>query len=134
MRAGDLLAPHALAEVVLRLASEPEVDLLYSDDDRCDDAGRRFEPFFKPDWSPDLMRSVNYVGPFVVVRRALLETVGGLLPELRGARRTTSCCCACRSGPSASPTCQRVLYHRRVTDGGSAGRPRTRACARWPST
>lgn len=84
--AGDLLAPHALAEVVLRLEREPEAQLLYSDEDRCDAAGRRFKPFFKPDWSPDLMRSVNYVGHFVVVRRALLETVGGLRPELEGAQ------------------------------------------------
>jgi GT2 family glycosyltransferase len=84
--AGDLLSPNALAEVVLRLAREPEADLVYSDEDRCDGSGRRFEPFFKPDWSPDLMRSVNYLRHFAVVRRALLEAVGGLLPEFGGAQ------------------------------------------------
>jgi O-antigen biosynthesis protein len=84
--AGDLLAPHALAEVILCLEREPEAELLYSDEDRCDEAGRRFEPFFKPDWSPDLMRSVNYLSHFAVVRRALLEAVGGLRPEFEGAQ------------------------------------------------
>jgi len=84
--AGDLLPPHALAEMVLHGVREPEADLLYPDEDRCDDTGRRFEPFFKPDWSPDLMRSLNYLGSFVVVRRALLEAVGGLLPEFEGAQ------------------------------------------------
>lgn len=84
--AGDLLAPHALAEAVLRLERDPEAELLYSDEDRCNASGRRFDPFFKPDWSPDLMRSVNYLRHFVVVRRALLDAIGGLRQEFEGAQ------------------------------------------------
>ncbi|MBN1206539.1 MAG: glycosyltransferase family 2 protein [Myxococcaceae bacterium] len=82
----DTLAPHALAEMALRLAREPEAELLYSDEDRLDAAGKREAPFFKPDWSPDLLRSVNYLGHFVVVRRSLLEEVGGPREGFEGAR------------------------------------------------
>ncbi len=81
----DTLAPHALAEVVLRLAREPEAELLYSDEDRLDAQGRRGAPFFKPDWSPDLLRSVNYLSHFVVVRRSLLEEAGGPREGFQGA-------------------------------------------------
>ncbi|QSQ25077.1 glycosyltransferase [Pyxidicoccus parkwayensis] len=81
----DLLAPHALAEVALELTARPELDVLYTDEDRLDAEGRRSAPFFKPDWSPDLLRSVDYVSHFLVVRRALLERVGGLREGFDGA-------------------------------------------------
>jgi GT2 family glycosyltransferase/glycosyltransferase involved in cell wall biosynthesis len=77
------LAPHALAEVVL--VAEPSVDVLYSDEDGLDGEGRRTAPFFKPDWSPDLLRSVNYVRHFLVARRRVLEAVGGLREGFDGA-------------------------------------------------
>ncbi|WP_407742805.1 glycosyltransferase [Hyalangium sp.] len=123
--AGDLLSPHALAEVVLRLGREPETDLLYSDEDRCDDTGRRFDPFFKPDWSPDLMRSVNYIRRFAVVRRALLETVGGLRPEFKGAQEYDL---LLRLSERARRIAHvpAVLYHQRGAD-GSDGRDRKAA-------
>ncbi|WP_224360478.1 rhamnosyltransferase WsaF family glycosyltransferase [Hyalangium versicolor] len=82
----DLLAPHALAEMVLRISCEPDVELLYSDEDRFDNEGRRFYPRFKPDWSPDLLRSMNYFCHFVVVRRSLLERAGGLRPGFEGSQ------------------------------------------------
>ncbi|WP_240486882.1 glycosyltransferase [Hyalangium minutum] len=82
----DVLAPNALAEMVLRLDREPELDLLYSDEDRLGNDGRRFGPFFKPDWSPDLLRSVNYICHFVVVRRTLLAKAGGLRDGFQGSQ------------------------------------------------
>nr|WP_223755278.1 glycosyltransferase [Myxococcus sp. RHSTA-1-4] len=83
LEADATLAPHALAEVVL--AAEPSVDVLYSDEDGLDAEGRRTAPLFKPDWSPDLLRSVNYVRRFLVARRRVLESVGGLRDGFDGA-------------------------------------------------
>jgi glycosyltransferase involved in cell wall biosynthesis len=80
----DRLAPHALAELVLRLEREPDVDVLYSDEDQLDASGRRTRPFFKPDWSPDLLRSVDYVRSLLAVRRSLLS---GLREGFEGAER-----------------------------------------------
>ncbi|HEY1381940.1 MAG TPA: glycosyltransferase, partial [Gemmataceae bacterium] len=49
----DTLAPFALFEVVKALNDHPEADLIYSDEDKLDETGRRVDPAFKPDWSPD---------------------------------------------------------------------------------
>jgi glycosyltransferase involved in cell wall biosynthesis/GT2 family glycosyltransferase len=74
----DLLAPQALFEVVRYLNEHPETDMLYSDEDKVDEDGRRFEPFFKPEWSPELLDAFMYVGHLTVYRRALLSEVGGI--------------------------------------------------------
>jgi GT2 family glycosyltransferase/glycosyltransferase involved in cell wall biosynthesis/uncharacterized coiled-coil protein SlyX len=81
----DTLAPHALAEAVLLLQAERELDVVYADEDWLEAGGQRGSPFFKPDWSPDLLRSVDYLGPFVVVRRETLTAAGGLREGFEGA-------------------------------------------------
>lgn len=74
----DVLAPHALASVVALLnAREGALDVVYSDEDKLDEDGRRCDPYFKPDWSPDLFRSSMYACHLLVLRRALVEEVGG---------------------------------------------------------
>jgi GT2 family glycosyltransferase/glycosyltransferase involved in cell wall biosynthesis len=82
----DLLAEHALSEVAQSLEAEPAADLIYSDEDRIDLQGQRSLPFCKPDWSPDLLRSVNYLCHLVVARRALVEAVDGIRQGFEGAQ------------------------------------------------
>lgn len=72
----DKLSPDALFEVVRLLQDHPDADLIYSDEDKIDAAGRRFDPQFKPDWSPELLLSYNYVNHFTCVRRAVFERAG----------------------------------------------------------
>jgi GT2 family glycosyltransferase len=78
----DMLAPDALFHMVEALQQTPRPDLLYSDEDHMDEVGRRFDPFFKPDWSPDLILSENYVCHFMVFERGLAEAVGGFRSEM----------------------------------------------------
>jgi GT2 family glycosyltransferase len=80
----DELTPDALYEVVNVLQSHPDADLIYSDEDKLEPDGRPSEPFFKPDWSPDYLRSTMYVGHFGVYRRTLVDTVGGFRSEFDG--------------------------------------------------
>ncbi len=82
----DALAPHALGEVALHLERFPGTDFLYTDEDRLDMSGRRVLPFFKPEWSPDLLRACNYVCHFLVVRRKLIEDVGRIREGFDGAQ------------------------------------------------
>jgi GT2 family glycosyltransferase len=82
----DTLAPDALYRVVKYLQQDRDADVIYSDEDKLDAADRRFEPFFKPDWSPDLLLSMNYVCHFLVLRRNLLEKLGGLYAGYDGAQ------------------------------------------------
>jgi GT2 family glycosyltransferase len=75
---GDELAPDALYQVARTLCDFPDADLLYSDEDDVDLLGRRSDPFFKPDWSPDLFLSMNYVSRFLILRRELVQAIGGV--------------------------------------------------------
>lgn len=82
----DVLKPHALAQVVRWLNAGPDVDLLYSDEDKLTPAGRFTEARWKPDWSPNLLLCQNYVCHFLVVRRAVLERLGGLRSQYDGSQ------------------------------------------------
>lgn len=82
IEAGDELAPDATARVVEALLADRALDIVYSDEDVVDGKGRRADPFFKPDWSPDLLMSMNYVGHLVALRRALVADVGGVRRDL----------------------------------------------------
>lgn len=82
----DTLAPEALYAVACLLQRERDLDFLYTDHDMRDVAGRRFGPFFKPDWSPDLILTMNYITHFAVYRRALVSAVGGWREGLEGSQ------------------------------------------------
>ncbi|MEJ2084353.1 MAG: glycosyltransferase family 2 protein [Acidobacteriota bacterium] len=74
---GDLLAETALYCLARLRLDHPGADLMYSDEDRVDRAGRRFRPYFKPDWSPDLILAFNYVGGLFACRLERVRRVGG---------------------------------------------------------
>ncbi len=82
----DTLAPHALAYVCEALHHSPDADLFYSDEDKIDREGNRFEPFFKPDWSPDLLLSENYLCHLLVLRKRLLPKIGVFNPDCDGSQ------------------------------------------------
>jgi O-antigen biosynthesis protein len=83
---GIILSPNALSSVARAAAANPDTGLIYSDDDRIDpETMQRWNPFFKPDWSPDLLSAMNYLGPFVVFHRQTVLDVGGLRHGVAGA-------------------------------------------------
>ena len=73
----DLLPEHALFEVVSELNRDPQVDIIYSDEDHIDDLGLMNNPYFKTDYNPDLMLAHNLVSHLGVYRRALIEEIDG---------------------------------------------------------
>ena len=83
---GTILAPVALATISRELATRPDARLVYTDDDRIDpESTLRWNPFFKPDWSPDLLWSMNYLGPLTLFHRETALGVGSLREGLPGA-------------------------------------------------
>lgn len=82
----DTLAPFALFEVVQAINENPEADLIYSDEDKLDQHETRVDPCFKPDWSPDTLRSHNYICHFLSLRRSLVEKLGGIREGFDGAQ------------------------------------------------
>ncbi|MEY2493763.1 MAG: hypothetical protein QOJ45_255 [Verrucomicrobiota bacterium] len=77
----DLLAPFALFEVARAIGDFPEADIFYSDEDRWSERGERHSPFFKPEWSPELLCAFMYIGHLTVYRRSLVDQVGEFRKE-----------------------------------------------------
>jgi GT2 family glycosyltransferase len=82
----DELRPDALYEVVKLLNQDRSLDLIYTDEDRIDAHENRTQAFFKPDWSPDLLMSMNYIGHFTVVSKDIIDNLGGFCSGLDGSQ------------------------------------------------
>jgi GT2 family glycosyltransferase len=74
---GALLRPNALLELAMTIALYPAAELIYSDEDQIDRDGRRFDPKFKPAWSPDFFGVYDYIGQLTLLRRETALAVGG---------------------------------------------------------
>ncbi|MBI4567879.1 MAG: glycosyltransferase family 2 protein [Planctomycetes bacterium] len=82
----DLIEPDALLLLVQAARARPDVDMLYSDEDKVDEVGWRFMPFFKPDWSPDYLHSCMYTCHMAMFRANLVREVGGFRSRYDGAQ------------------------------------------------
>ncbi|MBZ5587918.1 MAG: glycosyltransferase [Acidobacteriia bacterium] len=82
----DLLHPLALELVGRLLSLRPDVDWVFTDEDKVNEGGRHFEPCLKPGWSRHLLLSFNYVAHLRVIRKEMIEKVGGHRPGFDGAQ------------------------------------------------
>ncbi len=82
----DCLEPDALFEVVRLMQKNQHLDLIYTNEDKIDEMGRRFDPQRKPAWSPELLLSYNYINHFVVLRKRLFEQLGGFRVGYEGSQ------------------------------------------------
>lgn len=83
----DELTPWALHDMASRITAVPDADFLYSDKDNINASGTlRQSPLFKPTWSPEMMFSANYLTHLNVMRRSIVQAVGGWNPETDGAQ------------------------------------------------
>ena len=116
----DLLVPQALERMATAIAAVPEVDYLYSNENKVDDSGRFFHLFQKPPWSPERLRGQNYACHFSVLRTSLVREVGGFREGFDGSQdhdiilRVTERARRVVHVP-------RTLYHWRVIPGSAAG-------------
>jgi glycosyltransferase involved in cell wall biosynthesis len=109
----DLLAPDALYHIAKRLQHQPALDILYTDEDKIDDQGRHADPHFKPQWCPDHLLSRNYFGHLVVIRRSLLNEVGGFRVGFEGSQ-DYDLLLRCTERTDRIARIARVLYHWRI--------------------
>ena len=83
----DVIEKNALFEVVKVLNENKETDFIYTDEDKFEgNLKNRYFPFFKPDFSPDFLRSNNYICHLSVIRKELVEKVGLFRKEFDGAQ------------------------------------------------
>ena len=83
----DLLWPNALFEIVQLLQTHKDADFIYTDEDKIEKDGYLHrDPYFKPDWSPHLLECINYITHFSVIRRQIVNEVGGFDKKLIGSQ------------------------------------------------
>lgn len=114
----DALPEDALYEVARAIRADPDLVLIYSDEDKIDRAGRRFEPHFKPDFDRELLYGQNYINHLTVARTASLRAVGGLRPGFEGSQDHDLLLRLTRDlDPARIRHIPSVLYHWRAADG-----------------
>ncbi len=124
----DLLAEHALYEVAQVVNNNPDIALIYSDEDKINANQRRCDPYFKPDWNYPLFLSHNLITHLAVYRKSIIDRIGGLRAGYDGAQDYDL---ALRFIEQIRPAqifhIPKVLYHWRVhaqsTAGGNAAKP-----------
>lgn len=117
----DELTEHALYWVVKALNDQPWARIVYSDEDKIDDSGRRTDPHFKSDWNPDLLLSQNYICHLTVYDSALVKSVGGFRAGVEGSQ-DHDLVLRCSRGLQAAQIIHvpKVLYHWRMLAGSTA--------------
>lgn len=125
----DTMAPDALFECVKAINSDPEIDVVYTDEDKLDiDGGELFEPHFKPDFNPDLLTSVNYICHLFVVNHELLLEVGGFREEYDGAQ-DYDFILRCTEKARKIYHVPKALYHWRCHQNSTASNPESKLYA-----
>lgn len=122
----DILTKDALYEMLL--AAEA-ADVVYSDEDKVtEDLKTCFYPHFKPDYNVDLLRTNNYITHFFMVKRKIVEQIGGFRSKYDGAQDYDFILrsIACAKGVAHVP---RILYHWRTSANSTADNPESKLYA-----
>jgi glycosyltransferase involved in cell wall biosynthesis len=121
MDADDVLPEDALFWVAHEIGLNPDVDLIFSDEDKIDETGRRFDPYFKSAWNPALMLAQNAFCHLGVYRRSLIDRVGRFREGYEGAQdHDLVLRCAAETTPERIRHIPRVLYHWRAAPHSTA--------------
>jgi len=115
----DVLEPHAIASMVLGINQNPEVDWLYSDEDKISERGHIFAPVFKPDWSPAFFMCCMFTCHFSMYKIDLLREIGGFDSAFDGAQDYEMSLRLLRTNPIIVHIPD-VLYHWRMCEGSTA--------------
>ena len=120
----DAFAEHALALVALEIDCHHDAGLIYSDEDKIDEAGVRSNPFFKPDWNPELFLGQNYINHLGCYRADVLREIGGFREGFEGSQDYDFALrCVDRLRPKQIRHIPRILYHWRMVGGSLAAIP-----------
>lgn len=115
----DIIEAEALFEVVKYL-QDKEYDFFYSNKDMMSDTGEKYySPFYKPDWTLDMLYSANYITHFCVIRKKVIEKVGYFDSNTDGAQDWDM---FLKIGEVTDKICHipRILYHWRMIESSTA--------------
>ncbi len=119
----DELSEHALYMVAVDLNVHRDADLIYSDEDKVDEKGCRYEPYFKPEWNPALFLAQNYLCHLAVYRSRIVKEVGGFREGYEGSQDWDLAMRMSESIPvERIRHIPHILYHWRAIPGSAAFR------------
>jgi GT2 family glycosyltransferase len=116
----DELSPDALYEVVKYLQDHRNADMVYSDEDKINDEDKRTDPFFKPDWSPDMFLSCMYTCHLGVYRKKIIDEIGGFRRGYDGSQDYDLVLRVIEKTKNIYHI-PKILYHWRMVPGSTAG-------------
>lgn len=120
--AGMRLRPHALLDLALTLAQWPSAEIVYTDEDRIGDDGRRCDPRFKPAWSPDVLQAHDYLGALTLLRTTTVRALGGWRPDAPAPQHDLVLRLAGKAAPDSIVHLAKLLVHGRADAGTALGR------------
>jgi glycosyltransferase involved in cell wall biosynthesis/GT2 family glycosyltransferase len=82
----DLLSPDALIHFAMAIVEDDSLDWLYSDEDKINDSGVRYDPLFKGAWNPEMALTHNYTHHLTVIRAELIRRAGSFRVGFEGAQ------------------------------------------------
>ncbi len=117
----DELHPAALTIVMDAWAHHPSWRMVYTDEDKIDEEGQRYDPYFKPDLNEELFLGQNFICHLMVYQRQLLRESGGFREGLEGSQDWDLAlrCCERLSADQIGHV-PVVLYHWRAIAGSTA--------------
>ena len=115
----DELSPDALYEVIKYLQTNLDVDMIYSDEDKINLNGNRSNPFFKPDWSPDMFLSHMYTCHFGTYKKKIIDEIGGFREGYDGSQDYDLVLRFIEKTNSIHHI-PKILYHWRIVPGSTA--------------
>ena len=126
----DIIPEHALLLVAEAIVHWPEVQVLYSDEDKVAMDGKRCTPHFKPDWNPELLLAQNYLCHLVVYRSERVRALGGFRVGFEGAQdHDLALRITADLPPQQIVHIPHVLYHWRQHDHSTASRSKVKPYA-----
>ena len=117
----DLLPEFSLYEIVKRINEKPDVEFIYTDEDKIETLDKpRYGVFFKPDFSPYTLNSANYICHFSIFKKELMEKIGGFDSKYDGSQDWDIVARATENTDKIEHIAK-VLYHWRVHQNSTAG-------------
>jgi glycosyltransferase involved in cell wall biosynthesis len=117
----DELSPYALAYLAREIIKNPSVQVIYSDEDKINSSGKRYEPYFKCDWNYELFLGQNMISHLGAYNTELLRSIGGFRKGFEGSQDyDLALRCIEKIAPAQITHIPKVLYHWRVLPGSTA--------------
>lgn len=116
----DELTSDALYWIVKKINETSDADILYTDECKVDEQGQLSDPFYKPDWSPELMYNMMYVGHLTVYRKSLLDKEVGYFNGEFDYSQDYDLMLRATEKARGIYHIKKILYHWRITEGSAS--------------